>query len=59
MPGTYKLGTNELMDNDPAVSVPGGQAYGFPPVYYPGVSDFASAGTIDLTAGQTVRPTCP
>ena len=59
MPGTYKLGTNELMDNDPAISVPGGQAYGFPPVYYPGVSDFGSAGAIDVTAGQTVQADLP
>jgi hypothetical protein len=55
LPGTYKLATNEFMDNDPAVTVPGGQVYGFPPVYYPGVSDFAAAGTIQLTAGQTVQ----
>jgi hypothetical protein len=58
-PGIYKVGTSELMDNDPAVTVPGGQAYGFPPVYYPGVSDFASAGTIELTAGQTVQADLP
>jgi hypothetical protein len=59
MPGTYKLGTNELMNHDPAVTVPGGQAYGFPPVYYPGVSDFSSAGTIELTAGQAVQADLP
>ena len=29
MPGTYKLGTNELMDNDPAVTVPVGRPMGF------------------------------
>jgi hypothetical protein len=55
MPGTYKLMTNEWMDNDPATTIPGGQQYGFPPVYYPGVSDFAAAGTIQLTAGQSVQ----
>jgi hypothetical protein len=59
MPGTYKLGTNEMMENDPAITVPGGQTYGFPPVYYPGVSDYASAGTIELAAGQTVQADLP
>jgi hypothetical protein len=59
MPGTYKVVTNESMDNDPAITIPGGQQYGFPPVYYPGVADFASAGTIQLTAGQTVQVDIP
>jgi hypothetical protein len=54
-PGAYKVMTNELMDNDPADTVLGGQLYGFAPVYYPGISDFSSAGTIQLTAGQTVE----
>jgi hypothetical protein len=52
LPRPYKLVTHELMDNDPALTVPGGQAYGFAPVYYPGASDFAAAGTIQLAAGQ-------
>src|SRR5258708_23971704 len=43
------------MDNDPADTVPGSQLYGFPPVYYPGVADFAAASTIQLTAGQTFQ----
>ncbi len=51
-PGAYRLVTHELMDNDPVAVVPGGQLYGYAPVYYPGVSDFASAATIQLTAGQ-------
>jgi len=58
-PGTYKVLTNEWMDNDPVTTVPGGQLYGFPPVFYPGVSDFASAATIPLTAGQTVQIDLP
>ena len=58
-PGSYRVLTNELMDNDPVTAVPGGQSYGFPPVFYPGVSDFASAGTITLTAGQTVQVDLP
>jgi hypothetical protein len=59
LPGTYKLLSNEWMDNDPATTIPGGQQFGFPPVYYPGVSDFAAAGTIQLTAGQTVQADLP
>ena len=59
LPGTYKLATNEWMDNDPVTTVPGGQLYGFPPVYYPGVSDFAAAGTITLATGQTVQLDLP
>jgi hypothetical protein len=58
-PGTYKLMTNELLDNDPAIAVPGGQQYGFPPVYFPGVSDDSAAGTLQLTAGQTVQADIP
>jgi hypothetical protein len=53
--GIYKLVTHEFMDNDPAAAVPGDPLYGFPPVYFPGVADFAAASTIDLAAGQTVE----
>jgi hypothetical protein len=53
--GTYKVFTNELSEQDPVVARPGGQQYGYPPVYYPGVSDFASAGTIALEAGRTAH----
>src|SRR5260370_13946262 len=59
LPGAYKLMTHELMDNDPADTVPGSQLYGFPPVYYPGVADFAAASTIQLTAGQTFQADLP
>ncbi len=59
LPGSYKLLTNEWMDNDPATTVPGAQQYGFPPVYFPNVSDFAAAATIQLTAGQTVQADIP
>jgi hypothetical protein len=58
-PGTYKVLTNEWMDNDPVTQVPGGPLYGFPPVFYPGVSDFASAGTVTLIAGQTAQVDLP
>lgn len=57
--GTYKLVTHELMDNDPAATVPGGQQYGYPPVYFPGGADFEAAGTIHLEAGQTVQADIP
>jgi hypothetical protein len=50
--GSYKLLTHELRDEDPKYSVPGGQAYGYAPVYYPNVSGFSSRGAIQLTAGQ-------
>ena len=66
--GTYKLLTNELLDRDPATTDPlnidgfnngplkndpRGQLFGYPPVYYQNASDFASASTIQLPAGQT------
>jgi hypothetical protein len=53
--GTYKLLTHEVMDNDPAGTLPQGQHYGFPPVYYPGAVDFVAAGTIQLLPGQTFQ----
>jgi hypothetical protein len=51
-PGSYRLVTQEYMDNDPLTNIPGSQLHGFPPVYYPGGSDFSAASTIELTAGQ-------
>jgi hypothetical protein len=51
-PGSYRLVTQEYMDNDPLTNVPGSQLYGFPPVYYPAGSDFSAAPTIELSAGQ-------
>jgi len=59
LPGAYKLMTTELLDNDPVIAVPGGQQYGFPPVYFPGVADLPAAGTIQVTAGQTVQADIP
>jgi hypothetical protein len=53
--GTYKLFAREYMDNDPTARLPGEPLYGFPPVYFPGASDFSDAGTIEITAGQTVE----
>jgi hypothetical protein len=54
-PGTYKVFTREYMDNDPEATVPGGQQYGYPPVYYPGATDIAAASTIQLTGGQILQ----
>jgi hypothetical protein len=54
-PGEYKVLTREWMDNDPETSIPGGQLYGFPPVYYPSGIDFAGASTMQVTAGQIVQ----
>jgi len=54
-PGIYKVLTSEWMDNDPEVTVPGGQLFGFPPVYFPSATDFASASTIQLAAGQVFQ----
>ncbi len=51
-PGSYRLVTHEYMDNDPITNIPGSQQYGFPPVYYPGASNFSAASTIELAAGQ-------
>lgn len=51
-PGAYRLVTHEFMDNDPITNIPGSQVYGYPPMYYPGASDFSSASTIQLSAGQ-------
>jgi len=59
LPGTYKLGTAELMDNDPAITIPGGPQYGFPPSSYPGVAEYVAAGTIQLAAGQTGQADIP
>ena len=51
-PGDYKLFTRELLDNDPVSTPPGGPLYGYPPIYYPGVIDFAAGSAIHLSAGQ-------
>jgi hypothetical protein len=54
-PGTYKVFTHERMDTDPEDTAPGGQAYGYPPVYYPSAAELAGASTIQLAAGQIVE----
>ncbi len=54
-PGSYKLSTTESLDNDPGAIIARTQTYGFPPVYYPNAFDFSTAGTIEVSAGQTVE----
>lgn len=54
-PGDYKVLTHEFRENDPAGTLPGGQALGYPPVYYPNATDFAAASTLHLSAGQTLQ----
>ena len=53
--GTYKLGTSEELDRDPLASTPGGQLYGFPPIFYPGASDMSTASAIALATGATFQ----
>jgi hypothetical protein len=53
--GTYKLFTGEMLDRDPLTFDPQGQAYGYPPIYYPAASDFGSAAPIVLEAGKTFQ----
>jgi hypothetical protein len=52
-PGEYRIVTHEAMDTDPTSTLRGGQLCGFPPVYFPGTVDFASASPIQLKPGQT------
>jgi hypothetical protein len=49
--GTYKLLTREMMDRDPLTFDPQAQLYGYPPVYFPNATDFATASPIQLTPG--------
>jgi hypothetical protein len=60
--GTYKLLSAELLDTDPLTSDPHvdpfgsearGPLFGYPPVYYQSASDFETASSIQLAAGQT------
>lgn len=53
--GSYKLLTHELLDRDPLTLTPRGQLFGYPPVYYPAASDFATAAVIRLSPGETLQ----
>jgi len=50
--GEYKLLTRERADDDPIARVPD-RMFGYPPVFYPGAADFASAETIHVSAGES------
>jgi len=56
-PGTYKIFTSELLDQDPLTANvdPDGPQLGYPPAYFPTASDFSSAAPITLAAGQTFQ----
>lgn len=56
--GDYKLISHERADDDPIAGV-SGKMYGYPPVFYPGAADFASAPTIHLSAGQSFQADLP
>jgi hypothetical protein len=53
--GTYKLVSHEQLDRDPFNFTPGGQLFGYSPIYYPGASDFSAARPIQLAAGATFQ----
>jgi hypothetical protein len=54
--GQYKLLMHERGDNDPLVNTSSNsKSYGYPPVYYPNAPDFAGAGIIHLSAGESVE----
>lgn len=54
-PGTYKLGTHELLDRDQVIFDPHGQRFGYPPVFYPNAPDLSRAAPIHITEGSTVQ----
>lgn len=56
-PGSYKLLTLEQLDQDPLTFDPRGQLIGYPPLYYPNASDFATAAVIKLAPGETFQAT--
>jgi len=53
--GEYKLITEESLDRDPLTFDPGGQLFGYPPVYFPSAPDFSAAQTIRLPVGATFQ----
>jgi hypothetical protein len=55
--GDYKLLTLEHLDRDPLTVIPRGQLVGYPPLYYPNASDFATAAVIKLAPGETFQAT--
>jgi hypothetical protein len=56
-PGDYKLLTLEQLDRDPLTAYPRAQLFGYPPLYYPNASDFATAAVIKLAPADTFQVT--
>ncbi|HEX4309399.1 MAG TPA: carboxypeptidase-like regulatory domain-containing protein [Acidobacteriaceae bacterium] len=54
-PGTYMVSTMASLDR-PGLSPTGqGPIWGYPALYFPGVTDIAAAGTLTLSAGQQAQ----
>src|SRR5258708_37762245 len=53
--GTYKLVSHEQLDRDPFNFTPGGQLFGYSPIFYPNASDFSAAHPIQLATGATFQ----
>lgn len=51
-PGSYMLATHASLDSPDASANSRLPVWGYPPVYYPGVTDPGSAGVLALAAGQ-------
>jgi hypothetical protein len=51
-PGAYMLSTEASMDNPGSSAIGRLPVWGYPPVYYPGVTDPGSAGILMLAPGQ-------
>jgi len=53
--GEYKMFTYERADEDSSFMNEQGEAYGYPPAYYPAAADLASAAIVRVSAGQAVQ----
>jgi hypothetical protein len=51
-PGSYMVSTGASLDHPEGEAASRLAVWGYPPVYYPGVTDPGSAGVITVTAGQ-------
>lgn len=51
-PGSYLLSTEASLDSPDPAEASGQAVWGYPPSYYPGVTDPGAAGIITLAAGQ-------
>ncbi|HTV15577.1 MAG TPA: carboxypeptidase-like regulatory domain-containing protein [Acidobacteriaceae bacterium] len=51
-PGSYMLATSASLDNPNLAEMGPATTWGYPPAYYPGVTDPGAAGVITLAAGQ-------